>query len=368
MSKARHPWDGFIADRIDPLSPEEESFFRGRRVLITGAGGYLGSALARTLARLGVSRILLLDTAEYGLYRLEQALPQSLDRQLILGSVTDAVLLRELFCDHAPDLVFHAAALKHVPLLETNSLAAAEINVLGTEALLHEARQHSLTSFVLLSTDKAVVPSSIMGATKRLAEQLVLREHAQGHTVFRAARLCNVLGSTGSVAPLFARQIAAGRPLTVTHPEASRYFLSRTDAVRLLLRAATLDPTHGLLAPEVGAPHRVEDLALFLREQAPGPARSQITYTGLRPADKLHEQLMGPDERAHPYPGRPDLFAIQSSSAPIVLAQALREIRAAVARREAARLLRAIEAAVPEYTPLDLPPDAVPREPVPSAI
>ena len=361
MSKAGHSWDGFLEDRVRPLSPEEHTFFRGKRVLITGGGGYLGSALARALAGLGLEQLVLLDTAEYGLYRLEQDLAQDLVHHpapfhrpaltYLLGSVGDSRLLQQLFTRHAPEIVFHTAALKHVPLLETNALAAAETNILGTQALVHQALRHATASFVFLSTDKAVVPSSLMGATKRVAEQIVLSEHRRGRTALRVARLCNVLGSTGSVAPLFARQALAGGPLTVTDAEATRYFLSTVDAVRFLLRAACTPAPTGLIAPNAGAPRRIEDLARFLLQQLAANRPVPITHTGLRPADKLHEQLVAPAETLVPHPDTAAFLQINSAWDEALLDPALADMRLALTSRNTAALIRAIRRAVPEYVP-----------------
>ncbi len=352
-SAAHRTWDGFLRETIPPLAPEEVQSFANKRILITGAGGFLGSALARALEGLHVSRLVLLDTAEYGLYRLEQELRSARTSQvsLVVGSVRDEALLRELFAEHAPQMIFHAAALKHVPLMERNEIAAAETNVLGTQAIVQEAAKRQVESFVLLSTDKAVEPISIMGATKRLAEQIALSARRR-HAAFRAVRLCNVLGSTGSVAPLFARQISDGGPVTVTHPEATRYFLSQSDAVRHLLRSAITRSATGLSVPVVGPPVRVEDLATYMVRQRPQATKAlRIVYTGLRVADKLHEQLVSPTESAESLQDDPSTLAVHSHVDPTVLEQALAEIHLAVSKRDRVRLIQAIRRAVPEYVP-----------------
>ncbi len=337
-----------------PLAAGELQRYENKRILITGAGGYLGSALARALAELPISHLVLLDVAEYGLYRLEQDLrarkPEAV-LNLVVGSVQDAALLKELFSQQAPEIIFHAAALKHVPLMEGNALAAAETNVLGTHALLTEATKWKMESFVLLSTDKAVAPISIMGATKRVAEQIVWSARkAQANCT--ALRLCNVLGSTGSVAPLFARQIARRGPVTVTDPEATRYFISRTDAVRHLLRSAIATTRTGLTIPLVGAPRRVEELATHMIQQARSATGAiNIVHTGLRLSDKLHEQLISSSESTESLDDSSSTLAVHTSFDPVQLQQAVAEIAIAVRTRDRVRLTQAMQRAVPEYVP-----------------
>ncbi len=350
----RHSWEGFVADVVSPLGADELRSFAHRRVLITGAGGYLGSALARALAAARVAQLVLLDIAEFGLYRLQQELAASgclVEAVFLVGDVCDESLLREIFARHRPEIVFHAAALKHVPLMEANALAAAQTNVLGTASLVRAGAQAAVASFVLLSTDKAVEPISVMGASKRMAEQIVLRERQDGRSAFKVIRLCNVLGSTGSVAPHFARQIEAGGPLTVSHSAATRFFLSRADAVRLVLRACLDDSTTDLLVPRVGPARRIEELARYLLRRDPkAGAPVTIAYTGLRPADKLHEQLVGSGETETEHPD-PAFVGVQSPFSESFLQVALDDIKGAVATRDRSRLRSAMQKSLPEYLP-----------------
>lgn len=353
MSVLGRVWKGFVPDVVLPLGPQELDGFREKRVLITGAGGYLGSALARALSTQSIRRLVLIDTAEHGLYKLEQRLRRTAaatNAVYVVGSVCDRALMQELFATHAPQIVLHAAALKHVPLMESNPLAAAETNALGTELMVKAAKRHGAESFVLLSTDKAVGPISVMGATKRIAEQLVMSQYLQTNgSAFRAVRLCNVLGSTGSVAPLFSRQVALGGPVTVTHPEATRFFLSRLDAVNLLLRAALVRSRTGLMVPVVGLPRSVLDLAEYAIAASCRKCEIEVRYTGLREADKLNEQLVHAEETVEAAADLPGLLNVQSEFSEEELFGAMAEVRAAVFQRDRVRLIRAIQRAVPGY-------------------
>ncbi len=270
-------WHGFLPEDEPVVIPEH---LRGKRILITGAGGSLGSLLARALAP--VCELTLLDQAEHGLYRLGD-----LPATRLVGSVTNPAFLRNTFAANRTETVFHAAAHKHVPLMEANPLAAAETNILGTEACLTAARESE--RFVLVSTDKAAAPVSAMGAAKQVAERLTL---AAGRTV---VRLPNILGSSGSVAPLFTKQIWSKRPVTVTHPEATRFFVSARRAVQALLNAR--EP--GLYVPETTPARRIAELAEHMIARS-GRSGVAIAYTALRPGDRLHETLTGPGETLLP--------------------------------------------------------------------
>lgn len=287
-------WSGFLEGEADAEIALPD--FAGQRVLVTGGGGYIGSALARHLLASGVERCTLIDNAEEGLARFEEeSRPEDLRRlHLVLGDVAHVPMLRQTMQRDRPEVVIHAAARKYVPLLQENALAAAATNVLGTAALLEASREAGVKSFLLLSTDKAVLPVSVMGATKYLAEQMVLSE--QPHTGMRAQvlRLCNVLGSTGSVAPRFAGQIDRGEALTVTHADATRYFVSLPRARDLVLLAAGSTLPTGLAVPQAGPPRSVLALARFMLSK--GAAARQIVYTGLRAGERLHEQMTSPEE------------------------------------------------------------------------
>jgi FlaA1/EpsC-like NDP-sugar epimerase len=260
----------------------------GGPVLVTGAGGSIGAALSLRLARLGLPRLVLLDACENNLYRLQQALAHQHSQSapelvLALGDCADRATLDRLFSRYAPHLVFHTAAYKHVPLLEQQPFAAITNNIFATETVASAAARHD-ARVVFLSTDKAVRPCSVMGATKRVSEEVVLR---RGGT---ALRLGNVLDSSGSVTEVFARQIAQGGPLTVTHPAVRRFFLTVEEAVNLLLAAAHVEPA-ALLAPALATDHGIAALAAFMARATAPHSEIAVRFTGLRPGDKLAEQM-----------------------------------------------------------------------------
>jgi FlaA1/EpsC-like NDP-sugar epimerase len=274
----------------------------GEIVLITGAGGCIGSALARSVVGSGAKLVLLLDHSEQNLYEIDSELSAggSSSHVPILGDISDEALLDEILEKHRPDTIFHAAAFKHVPLMEVNPLAVIRNNVLGTWSLAKTALRHGVRQLIMISTDKAVNPRSVMGAAKRVAELVLLRLSTQA-TRMSGLRLGNVLGSNGSVVPLFQEQIARGGPVTVTHPEARRYFVSLPETVDLILAAAAINEDAGILIPELGAPVGIVELAnRLIREAGWRPGEIEIVYTGLRPGDKLTEDLISAAEWLEP--------------------------------------------------------------------
>jgi FlaA1/EpsC-like NDP-sugar epimerase len=285
--------------------PELARDLKGRCVLITGAAGSIGSELARQVALHRPGRLVILDQAETDLFYLDLDLRREhpeLDLVPVIGDVVDSSTVRQVFADHQPERVFHAAAYKHVPLMESNPAQAIRNNVLGTRVVAEEAGRHGCGKFILVSTDKAVRPSSVMGASKRLAEMVVLAlDEAHPATAYGAVRFGNVLGSAGSVIPIFQKQIERNQPLTVTHPDVTRYFMTIPEAVQLILQASLLDELRGHIAMlEMGEPVRIVDLAHNMLRLAgiPSDNGEHMVFTGLRPGEKLHEELAAPSEES----------------------------------------------------------------------
>ena len=273
----------------------------GRRVLVTGAGGSIGSEITRQVARSGPAQLLALDHDESHLHDLAAALGPDTPVVLVLVDIRDAGAVQRVFDRHRPELVFHAAAHKHVPLLEDHPSEAVRTNIGGTANLLASAESVGVERFVFISTDKAVQPSSVMGASKRFGEQLVLGSAAPGAT-HTAVRFGNVLGSRGSVVPTFARQIADGGPVTITDPRMTRYFMSIEEAVQLVLQSATLARGGDLFVLDMGEPVRIVELAQRMIRLAGlrVGADIEVRITGIRPGEKLEEELLAEDEPADP--------------------------------------------------------------------
>ena len=271
----------------------------GQSVLVTGGCGSIGSELCRQIARLRPGKLVIFDQAESEMYMLAtelRALHPALNLATEIGDIVRAPRVKEVLARHGVTMVFHAAAYKHVPLMEENIPEAAENNVIGTWNVARLAQQAAVNTFVLISTDKAVNPTSIMGVTKRIAEQIVSAMPLDGGDpsgAFVSVRFGNVLGSAGSVIPIFRRQIAAGGPVTVTHPEMRRYFMSISEAVQLVLQASTMGERAEVFVLDMGDPVRIVDLAtnmIRLAGLVPGDD-IQISMTGLRPGEKLYEEL-----------------------------------------------------------------------------
>ena len=292
------PEDLLGREPVELDEPGIAGLLSGKTVLVTGAGGSIGSELCRQVARYAPARVVLYELSEFALYQIEQQLSEAhphLPLVRLMGDVKDLAHLRATFGAYKPDVIFHAAAFKHVPLMEKeNAWAALQNNILGTWNAATAAAEAGAERFVLISTDKAVNPTSVMGASKRAAEMVLSHMATQGHvTRFVAVRFGNVLGSSGSVIPKFKEQIAKGGPVTVTHPEITRYFMTIAEAARLVLQAAVLAETGQVYVLDMGEPVKIVELARDLirlsghREQEIG-----IVFSGLRPGEKLYEELL----------------------------------------------------------------------------
>lgn len=273
----------------------------GNVVLVTGAGGSIGSELCRQIARFKPSRLVLVDSSEFALYSIGEELSVShpaLDCRSWAADVRDKERVAEIFANEQPVVVFHAAAYKHVPLMESvNAWQAVRTNALGTLTVARAAQEAQVRKFVLISTDKAVNPTNVMGATKRLAERLCLAVNNRGATRFVIVRFGNVLGSNGSVIPKFREQIAQGGPVTVTHPEIVRYFMTIPEAAQLVLQAGLMGQGGEIFVLEMGDPVRIVDLARdMIRLSGFSEDEVKIEFTGLRPGEKLYEELLADDE------------------------------------------------------------------------
>ena len=335
----------------------------GKRILITGAGGSIGSELARQIAGFAPARLALLDHSEFLLYEIDReiaALHPQLARRAVLGDIRNRNRLESVFAEERPELVFHAAALKHVPLAEANPPEAVATNVLGTRQLAEVCLAAGVDQMLLISTDKAVAPTSIMGAAKRAAELICQafdrRSAAAGSGCrFLAVRFGNVLGSAGSVVPLFQEQLGRGGPLTVTDPEMTRYFMTTREAVELVLQAAALarrQPQPGaVFMLDMGEPVRIVDLARqMIRLAGKQPEVDvKIVFTGKRPGEKLHERLYREEEQPTPA-GVSGLLRIDPGALDWpALEPALDALQAASEGRDLGRLRQALTRLVPDY-------------------
>jgi len=274
---------------------------QGRTVLVSGGGGSIGSELCRQVAHLHPSHLIIFEQSEFNLYSIELELRRmhpELKLTAVLGDILDRVALEQTFRAYGPEVVFHAAAYKHVPMLEHQLRAAAVNNVLGTRTLASLADRYHCETFVMISTDKAVNPANIMGMTKRAAEIFCQNLSARSSTHFITVRFGNVLGSTGSVIPLFQKQIASGGPVTVTHPEITRYFMTIPEAAQLILQAGTMGKGGEIFVLDMGEPVKISYLAeQLIRLSGKKPGEDiEIRYTGLRPGEKLYEELFHESE------------------------------------------------------------------------
>ena len=354
-----------------------QALIRGRRVMVTGAGGSIGAELVRQISDFVPAHLTLLDHSEFALYQAERELSErhpNLGRDALLADVRDRVRIGKAFAECRPEIVFHAAALKHVPMVETNPLDGILTNVIGTRHVAEACRLCDVDAMVLISTDKAVNPTNVMGASKRLAEawcQALDIARGDDGPRFITVRFGNVLGSTGSVVPLFQRQLEAGGPLTVTHPEVTRYFMTVHEAVELVLQASALgageDGYSGkLFVLDMGEPVRIEELArkmIRLAGREPD-VDVEIVFTGLRPGEKLYEELLHAGENLVETGRDSILLAAPRAADEKLLARAFDELEANCRRGDTDAALGALARLVPEFdhSPHAQPAAAIPAE------
>ena len=342
----------------DPVLLDEthlKEWIRGRSIMITGAGGSIGSELCRQIARFEPAQLVLFEHNEFALYRMEQEFVEQhpgIVLKCVIGDVKNAARVAEAMAAHRPQAVFHAAAYKHVPLMEQeNAWEAIQNTALGTWRVAQAAIAHGVEKFVMVSTDKAVNPTNVMGASKRLAEIVCQGLQAKDATRFVIVRFGNVLGSTGSVIPKFREQIARGGPITVTHPEINRYFMSIPEAAQLVLQAGLMGSGGELFVLDMGEPVKIVDLAReLIRLSGYSEADIGIEFTGLRPGEKLYEELLADDELTQATPHPKLRIAKSRPAADAAWMQALFEwLRQGKGSAEQVR--KELAERVPEYTP-----------------
>ena len=343
----------------DPIRLDDDGLHRlltGRQVLVTGAGGSIGSELCRQIAHYAPARLVFFEQSEFALYRIEQefaALLPSISIACVVGDIKDEARLAEVFAAQRPQVVFHAAAYKHVPLMENeNAWQAVRNNVLGTWCVARAARAAGVGKFVVVSTDKAVNPTNVMGASKRLAEMVCqsLQEEGGARGIV-TVRFGNVLGSSGSVIPLFREQIERGGPLTVTHPDIIRYFMLIPEAAQLVLQAGLMGQGGEIFVLDMGEPVKIVDLARdMIRLSGYSEEEIRIVFTGLRPGEKLYEELLADGEHTLPTP-HPKLRIAQAQAA--LSADALADLLAWLqgAPQDEVAVKRRLAELVPEYRP-----------------
>jgi len=344
-------WDGLFPPSADGVELKHfTGLHAGKSILVTGAGGSIGSALVRAVAKLAPSQLVLVDSSEQNLFSIHKYLSsQSTHHIPVLASVVDELCIRDLFVRFRPQIVYHCAALKHVTLGEKNSFAVVENNIFGTLMVAELTHEFGSERLVMVFTDKSVSPESIMGASKRVAE-LVLQPRASAQGRMTSIRRGNVLGSEGSVVPLFLQQIVQGGPAAVTDSQVERYFLTMDSTVlRVLASAADCSAHPAIAIPVLNKPVKITDLARYVIDQA--SAKDIHTYFGLRPRDKLREEFVAPGEAvSHETANLLQGVRGQDASAS-QLAQGAAELRKAVENRDLARLLSVLVDLVPEYRP-----------------
>ena len=331
----------------EPAWERVRQVFAGKRILVTGAGGSIGSELCRQLATLQPAQLVLFENNENNLFEIEAELRELAGPAVVpaLGDVRDEAELERIFVRHRPEVVFHAAAFKHVPMMERHPAAAIDNNVRGTRRMVEAAHRHGVERFLFVSTDKAVNPTNVMGASKRVAELVVLARGASSPTKFSCVRFGNVLGSKGSVIHTFRRQIERGGPVTVTHPDVTRFFMTIPEAVRLVLEAAAAGEGGEVFLLDMGEPVKILDMARQMIELAGfTPEEVPVEIVGLRPGEKLHEELLRAEEGARLSSVKGVFLAKLADVEPEQVGAWLRSLEAAADSQDTDAIMRLLEA------------------------
>lgn len=330
---------------------------QGKVVMVTGAAGSIGSELCRQIARFRPLALIGFDQAETPLFQIDRELRNTFPGMTFhpeIGDVTESEHLNRVMKHYAPSILYHAAAYKHVPLMERHVFAAVQNNILGTWQTALAAMKNGIEDFVMISTDKAVNPTSMMGASKRVSELVIRALQTDSETRFVAVRFGNVLGSNGSVVPIFKEQIAAGGPVTVTHPEMRRYFMTIPEAAQLVLQAFSIGKGGDVFLLDMGEPVKIVDLAtnLILLSGLKPEKDIKIQFTGLRPGEKLFEELNLNNESLLPtIHAKIRRYASPSNLDSTQLMLHLQELQQIVEERDEARLVELLESMIPDYTP-----------------
>jgi FlaA1/EpsC-like NDP-sugar epimerase len=335
-------------------TPELQRFLAGKDVLVTGAGGSIGSEICRQAMKFCPRRMILLDQAENNLFEIDRELRHRwVGAQMVsvIADIGDGQRIAQVFEQHQPQVIFHCAAHKHVPMMEINPGEAIKNNVFGTRTVADAARAGGAAAFVMVSTDKAVNPSSVMGATKRCAELYIQSLNAQDcRTRFVAVRFGNVLGSSGSVVPIFRKQIEAGGPVTVTHPEMKRYFMTVAEASQLVMQAGAIGHGGEIFILDMGKPMKILSLAReMIRRAGLKPGKDiAIEFTGIRPGEKLYEELACPGEQTRPT-SHPKIRVWQLPRASPQQVQQMMEKLGCVTGASHRQIVEVLRRCVPEY-------------------
>jgi len=355
-SSGTRAWSEFLPHSLDQTgSLPFTSSSAGRRVLVTGAGGYIGSALVRAIAGARPDCLVLLDSSEFNLFEIQRHMKSDMRHvpcEAVLGSTVDVDLLDGIFARFRPEIIYHAAAFKQVPLLEFNPMAAVRNNAIGTWTVAQAAIRHGASKVVLISTDKAVNPHSVMGVSKRIAELAVIALSSPACPM-NAIRLVNVMGSGGSVVPVWLQQIAERRPMTVTHPEVIRWFLSLRETVQAILACGAAACEGRIFLPELGEPVRIAALAEFFRTAASNgyPRELPVEFTGLRPGEKLTEEVVYETEVRDGFVEGPLEVLKTRRLLPAEMEDVMDRLSICIASRDCAGVIRTLTSVVPEYVP-----------------